>query len=234
MDWGCGRGLSVAWLRDRGYNAYGVEIDPSAIYHGKAMLESHGHDVPQIINPISDDCIVNYPDNYFHFVFSTQVLEHVENMDLVASEICRITKPGGHGLHVFPSHHHIIEAHLSMPFVHWLPKNKVRKSAIFLFTFCGIRPYWGEDIKGKNLIERATTYYEYSKNLTHYRDLPTICSIFQKMGLSAKSVSINHPVFTKNKLITSLLQISHIRSTIDWTVNNFKTVELFTIKPKNE
>ena len=78
LDWGCGRGPSVAWLRERGYNAFGVEIDPIAIHHGKAMLESRGHDVPHIISPINDDCIVNYPDNFFHFVFSTQVLEHVE------------------------------------------------------------------------------------------------------------------------------------------------------------
>ena len=234
LDWGCGRGLSVAWLRERGYNAFGVEIEPMTIQHGKAMLESHGHDVSHIISPINDDCIVNYPDNFFHFVFSTQVLEHVENMDLVASEIYRITKPGGYGLHVFPSHHHIIEAHLSMPFVHWLPKNNIRKSAIFLFTLCGIRPYWGEDLKDKSFIDKAITYYEYSIKLTHYRDLPTIRNIFQIKGLSAKSVSINHPVFTKKKLITDLLKISYIRSMIDWAVNNFKTVELFTIKPNTD
>ncbi len=230
LDWGCGRGLSVAWLRERGYNAFGVDIDSVAINHGKAMLESHGHDVPRIFSPINSDCIVDYPDNYFHFVFSTQTLEHVENMNFVASEIYRITKPGGHGLHIYPSHRHIIEAHLFMPFVHWLPKNKVRKSAILFFTFCGIRPYWGENLKNKGLIDKATTYYEYSINYTHYRDLPTICRTFQKMGLSAKSVSINHPVFTNNKLITRLLRIRYIRSIIDWTVNNFKTVELFTIK----
>ena len=230
LDWGCGRGLSVAWLRDRGYNAYGVEIDPSAIHHGKAMLESHGHDVQQIINPINDDCIVNYPENYFHFVFSTQVLEHVENMDSVASEIYRITKPGGHGLHIYPSHHHIIEAHLSMPFIHWLPKNKVRKYAILLFTLCGIKPNWGEDIKGKNLIKRAITYYEYSINLTHYRDLPTIRRTFQNNGLSAKSVSISHPVFTKNKIMAFLVKIGPVRNLVDWAVNNFKVVELLTIK----
>ena len=86
----------------------------------------------------------------------------------------------------------------------------------------------------KSFIDKAIAYYEYSINLTHYRDLPTICSIFQKMGLSAKSVSINHPVFTKKKLLTGLLQISYVRSIIDWAVNNFKTVELFTIKPNTE
>jgi SAM-dependent methyltransferase len=234
LDWGCGRGLSVAWLRERGYNAFGVDIDLVAIHHGTAMLESHGHEVSRILSPIKDDCIVNYPDNFFHFVFSTQVLEHVENMDRVAAEICRITKPGGHGLHVYPSHLHIIEAHLFMPFVHWLPKNIVRKSAIFFFTFCGIRPDWGEDLKDKGPIDRANTYYDYSINYTHYRDLSTISNIFQKMGLPAKSVSINHPIFSHNKFIYRLLRISFLRSIIDWTVNNFKTVELFTIKPYDQ
>lgn len=135
-----GCGLAVTWLPERGYNAFGVEIDPIAIGHGKAILESQGHDVPHLLSHINDDCIVSFPDNHFHFVFSTQVLEHIENMDLIASKIYRVTIPGGQGLHIYPSHHHINEAHLTMPLVHWLPKNKVRKAAIFLYTFCGIQP----------------------------------------------------------------------------------------------
>jgi cyclopropane fatty-acyl-phospholipid synthase-like methyltransferase len=28
LDWGCGRGRSVVWLRGQGYNAFGADIDP--------------------------------------------------------------------------------------------------------------------------------------------------------------------------------------------------------------
>ena len=38
-------------------------------------------------------------------------------------------------LHVFPSQYHVVEQHLRMPFVHWLPKNILRKAAIVFYVF---------------------------------------------------------------------------------------------------
>ena len=28
LDWGCGRGQAVLWLREQGYSAFGTDIDP--------------------------------------------------------------------------------------------------------------------------------------------------------------------------------------------------------------
>jgi 2-polyprenyl-3-methyl-5-hydroxy-6-metoxy-1,4-benzoquinol methylase len=70
VDWGCGRGALVLWLRDRGYDTVGVDIDPHA------------------------------------------------------------------------PHLRLVEAHLFMPFVHWLPKNAAHKWLIGLFVLAGIEPRW--------------------------------------------------------------------------------------------
>ncbi|UCC21301.1 MAG: methyltransferase domain-containing protein, partial [Promethearchaeota archaeon] len=34
LDFGCGRGLFVLWLKEHGYNAYGIDIDPIPIKNG--------------------------------------------------------------------------------------------------------------------------------------------------------------------------------------------------------
>ena len=38
LDWGCGRGRTVLWLREQGYNAYGVDIDIEPIRNGIGLL----------------------------------------------------------------------------------------------------------------------------------------------------------------------------------------------------
>ena len=40
LDWGCGTGQTVAWLRTKGYNCYGVDIDPERIENAKLFLKS--------------------------------------------------------------------------------------------------------------------------------------------------------------------------------------------------
>ncbi len=39
---------------------------------------------------------ISFPDNSFDTVFSTQVMEHVDNSDKMMSECNRVLKPGGH------------------------------------------------------------------------------------------------------------------------------------------
>jgi len=138
LDWGSGRGEYVAWLRDAGYNAFGAEIRRAASERGKELLVERGYDYDRVIAPIAPNGRTELPADFFHFVFTHYVLEHVADIDAVTSEIARVTAPGGCGFHVYPGKLRPIEPHLFMPFVHWLPKNPARKWAIAACVACGI------------------------------------------------------------------------------------------------
>ena len=76
-------------------------------------------------------------------------------------------------MHIFPSSKHLIEAHLNMPLVHWLPKNYLRKILIFTYVLMNIEPKW-EETKKLNALEKTSLYYNYSCQKTFYRSFKRI------------------------------------------------------------
>src|SRR5579863_7351807 len=56
-----------------------------------------------------------YPDNHFDFIFSGEVLEHVQHHGSVLSEIARVLKPLGCSIHSFPSKYRLLEPHMFVP-----------------------------------------------------------------------------------------------------------------------
>jgi SAM-dependent methyltransferase len=225
LDWGSGRGEYVAWLRDAGYNAFGAEIRQEAADRGKELLESRGHDYSQVIVPISPSNETKLPANYFHFVFTHYVLEHVADIDAVTREVARVTAPGGWGFHVYPGKLNPIEPHLFMPFVHWLPKNISRKWMIAAFVACGIEPRWGW-LTEATRARKTQAYYEFCNNETFYRSLRTVRRSFGQRGLSVTPVSADHPSLRRLRVLPSALR----ESLVGLPVTLFKTVEILTRK----
>ena len=95
LDFGCGRGRTVLILRENGYEAYGVDINQARMELGYELIEERLKcDVKNLLRPIREDGTISFPDDFFHFVFSEQVFEHVKDLDKVASEINRVSKIG--------------------------------------------------------------------------------------------------------------------------------------------
>jgi SAM-dependent methyltransferase len=115
LDWGSGRGEYVAWLRAAGYNAFGAEIRKEAAERGRHLIAARGHDYDRVIRPIAPNGETDLPPEFFHFVFTHYVLEHVADIDAVTREIARVTAPGGCGFHVYPGKLRPVEPHLFMP-----------------------------------------------------------------------------------------------------------------------
>ncbi len=108
LDFGCGAGDILKALRRLGYvNAEGYEV-----VDGPTML---GADQDYITVGTLLDLRLPYADNTFDLVISDQVFEHVQDQVRVFSELHRITKPGGHGLHIFPAQYSPIEVHNFVP-----------------------------------------------------------------------------------------------------------------------
>jgi SAM-dependent methyltransferase len=185
LDWGCGRGQLVLYLREQGFDAFGVDVDNLPIINGIPLFETMGYS-PSILSLIKTDGQTNFENNIFDIVISNQVFEHIESIDLVIDEIARITKSGGIGLHIFPARRHLIEAHLKMPFIHWLPKNIIRKLIIYIYVVLKIDPNW-EELKGQPIKRKADQYYNYSISKTFYRSNNELKKLFQSNGFKCSN-----------------------------------------------
>ena len=220
LDWGCGRGRETLWLREKGYNTYGVDIDIEAISNGIGLFKYKGYD-NSTLRLIGTEGKTDFPDNFFHVIFSTYVFEHISNIESVAREMARITAKGGIGLHRYPANKSITEGHLFMPFVHWLKKNKLRKLLIFAYVIVGKEPYWNGELKNRNLKEKVDTFYKYSINNTFYRNYHSIKRIFEKVGFNVSFETINHQKVVNHKLIGKLSQYRLFHSIINYMILTF-------------
>ena len=226
LDWGSGRGEYVAWLRNAGYNAFGAEIRRAAAERGKELLAARGHDYARVITTIPANGRTDLPSDFFHFVFTHYVLEHVADIDAVTKEIARVTAPGGCGFHVYPGKLRPIEPHLFMPFVHWLPKNPTRKWAIAACLACGIEPRWGW-LTAATFGRKAQAYYEFVMNETFYRSFREVRRSFNQVGFVVTPVSAEHPALRRLAVLPMALR----RFAVELPVMLFQTVEILVRKP---
>ena len=86
LDIGCGNGTELYRLKAMGWETYGVEIDEEAVMSAR----SKGMEVF-----MGNLLAANYPDQFFHVVRMSFVLEHLPNPREVLQEIKRILSPGG-------------------------------------------------------------------------------------------------------------------------------------------
>lgn len=104
LDLGCGAGDMVRLLRQRGYLAWGSDLEAP---------NSGDADLYLALEPSTGQIATG--DGTFDVVISNQVLEHVMDLPAVFREIRRILRPGGVSLHAFPSRWSLVEQHVNVP-----------------------------------------------------------------------------------------------------------------------
>jgi 2-polyprenyl-3-methyl-5-hydroxy-6-metoxy-1,4-benzoquinol methylase len=87
LDIGCGRGLLLHKLRQRGWTPMGTELSEEAASYARDRLG-----LPVTTQMVED---VNFPDDEFDLVILWHVLEHVHSPRAMLKEVARILKPGG-------------------------------------------------------------------------------------------------------------------------------------------
>ncbi len=224
LDWGCGRGRGVLWLLERGYDAYGVDVDPLPIGKGRPLLRQRGH-AEDRLRLLEGGGGSDFPSGFFDFVFSDQVLEHVRDLERVAREQRRVLAAGGGGFHQYPGRLRPVEVHLHMPLVHWLPKSGLRRLAIGLWLRSGRDPGWSW-LEGRSLPERTRAYYEYSLGHTFYRSHRHVREIFERSGFEVGFEILEHPKLLASPTLTRLSRAPWLRSWIEHLLLTFQGVEM--------
>lgn len=92
LEIGAGTGWQARELAARGYQVSAIDIPTSN--HGKARIWP-------IID--FDGRFIPFPDQSFDIVYSSNVLEHVDDIETLNTEIARVLRSGGTAIHYVPT-----------------------------------------------------------------------------------------------------------------------------------
>src|ERR1022692_4731868 len=91
LDIGCGPGITVRHLIERGFECYGVDISNEMIAQCRRDF-GHLHRAHFLTGRIE---ALPFPDAHFDVVLCIGVMEYLENDRVAVSELARVVKPGG-------------------------------------------------------------------------------------------------------------------------------------------
>jgi SAM-dependent methyltransferase len=219
LDWGCGRGKLVLWLREHGYEAFGADIDSSPFAKGAELFRRRGYSSGDYLRSLDQHGRSPFQSASFHFVTSEQTLEHVSDLARATSELRRLTMAGGQGFHIYPAHRRLVEPHLFMPCVHWLPKNRSRKYLIEMFVRLKIEPDWFQD-RHVGVKERTRVYFDYSVEKTFYRDPRTVSDQFAAAGFDTRFVDVEG-YRLRRRVVSKALFLDDSSRLVHWWWRNF-------------
>ncbi len=114
LEVGAGFGINlIVWTKKFQIEGFGLEPDgegfESSYGIARELLEENNIDKNRIIDAVGEK--IPFPDNGFDFIFSSSVLEHVQNPKKVLDECLRVLKPGGVMMISYPNFHSFYDGH---------------------------------------------------------------------------------------------------------------------------
>jgi SAM-dependent methyltransferase len=189
LDFGCGAGEMVAEYRKRGYDALGCDTRVMDESETLRLIDRETYRIP-------------FPDDSFDFVFSDQVLEHVQDHVRAFAEMKRVMKPGAVSLHIFPAKLKPTEGHVFVP-LGGLIQNRYW---LALWALLGVRNSFQT---GKGFREVVELNSRFLRNETHYLSKAEL--------LDALSLSFDNLIFAEKYMIKhSYGRARHLYRLVKW------------------
>jgi len=120
LEVGCGSGINTAFLSGSAERIIATDLpDYDSTTHSlgiavaKRLLERIGVKNAEIVSCSGE--ILPFRDNTFDLVFSSSVLEHIDDKERALKEMLRVAKPGGAVLFVIPTYIQSICAFVHLP-----------------------------------------------------------------------------------------------------------------------
>lgn len=188
LDLGCGEGR-VARATFTKQISVGLDSDPEMVK--KAKLS---HFYGKVV--LGDACKLPFPDKHFDFIFSNSVVEHIENIGDVLSELRRIIKIDGIIVITVPNNRltkrNIFSSIGLYTFANWY--GQARNKKFNHYNLWSITS-WRQELKKKGLKIIDTHFYLNKKETEQWDALLIIFWIAKKINLNlAKSI---YKVFRK-------------------------------------
>ena len=118
LEVGFGNGLQVAVFAQKGAKVSGVEVEP--ILYDIALGNLAERNVIADLR-LYDGIKMPFEDNFFDYIYTTSVFEHVSDLPNVLNEIQRILKPEGKVYVSFPNRLWPRETHTGIWFANYFP-----------------------------------------------------------------------------------------------------------------
>lgn len=120
LDLGFGNGEFVRAFALAGADAAGIEVNDVLLGIAQSRLQEEG--IAADLR-LYDGTTFPFPDSSFDLVFSTSVLEHVDDAGAVLREVSRVLKPDGRLYLSFPNRLAPKETHTGIWFLSFLPRS---------------------------------------------------------------------------------------------------------------
>lgn len=118
LEVGSGYGVNLAvFVKDFGIDGYGVEPDGegfgNSFASSREVFAANGLDPQRITSAVGES--LPFADQSFDIIYSSYVLEHVQDPVKVLTECVRVLKPGGFAIFELPNHLSYFEGHYMIP-----------------------------------------------------------------------------------------------------------------------
>ena len=112
LDLGCGRGELLDAFHKAGFDVYGSDLDNDAI----DLCKPHRVEISNF-----EEGKINYNDNFFDYVISKSVIEHLHDPLPILNDVNRVLKKDGKAIMLTPSWEHTKWGPFYLDFTHRTP-----------------------------------------------------------------------------------------------------------------
>ena len=180
LDYGCGAAETVRAGLDMGLDIFGTD----AFYEGQSdhrpALARDGLLNTRVFE-LSSDFKMPFPDKSFDFVFSNQVMEHVEHLDGLLRELTRVLKDDGVILSYFPLQNCVMEYHCEVPFAHWFSHDS---KLGYYWLLAAFKMGRGSNHKDKSAEQWAHDFQDWIHKWCYYRTRSQVAKEFAQGDLT--------------------------------------------------
>ena len=230
LDAGCGNGELISYLYralaqdfpDLDFDIYGFDV----IDHG---VQSAGF-ANRTLSMLSDvvphvnwserifffraDEKWRFDENFFDFIVSNQVLEHVKKKILFFENIYFCLKDGGHSFHLAPLLHVMQEGHIYLPFAHRINSYDLLFSYIKACSRIGLGKFRAHrKMTGISLDEFTEKHADYMMFWTSYASQSDTLDMAREANLRCDFK------FTREFYLLKICQLLRIKQPLSYRIN---------------
>jgi SAM-dependent methyltransferase len=185
LDAGCGDGKLMSFIHNSfkfyqpnlSIEIYGFDV----VDHGvqtlgflKKTISVISNGIPEVdwsqrIKSLQIGDSWDFPDSFFDFVLTNQVLEHVQDKPFFFRESFRVLRDGGYAIHLAPLIHYIHEGHLHIPLVHRIKSHDLLHKYISFMSRLGFGKFRSHNrLNGIELSDFSLRHADYVYFWTNY------------------------------------------------------------------